>query len=70
MTNEQKALYDAAKAADDAFSAECVRQFGANAGTYRYLPYYYDATTREAAATFHRAMDEWSAVSRKLCGII
>lgn len=56
MTYEQ--LYDQATAADAAFHAECVRQFGKDAGDKRYIPRLYDERTASAANAFQLAMGE------------
>lgn len=56
MTYEQ--IYDSATRADEAFHAECVRQFGKAAGDKRYLPRLHDERTASAANAFQVAMAE------------
>lgn len=55
-------LFNAAVSADDAFQAECVRQFGASrAGDGRYSRAAHDARTREALARKLEADDNLRA---------
>lgn len=50
-------LHDRAKVADEAFQAECVRQFGKDAGDKRYQSKLHDDRTRLAREAFRAAMD-------------
>ncbi len=51
------AKYYAAKAADDAFQAALVKQFGPTAaGDYRYLPHTHNADVAAAREAFRKAV--------------
>ncbi len=53
-------LYKVALAADDAFQAAVVKQFGKkNAGDMRYQPKLHNAETKAAYQVFSAASDAW-----------
>lgn len=55
MTQELEQIRERAYAADDEFQAECVRQFGAQAGNGRFNSPLHDARTAAARERFHAA---------------